>query len=183
MNATLRTAALVLVTTLAIGCAADLAERANSRDTRLPHGFEVKDKVAVARVICTDSISRIVGDPGVRQLVTFVGPDACDRCDRHVSGVELAMRENAWPIEELFVAFAPPAELVQFARLRQSGAAPPICLDTAGVLWRNLKVAHTPVTALIARGRIAYLNDRFLDQPAERRWFVEQVRASLGREP
>jgi hypothetical protein len=124
------------------------------------HGFVVGDSIAPFAVHCLSGRSRMLGELGATQLVTFSTAGDCSTCMPHLDGLEQIARAGRGPPDSFILTWAPGQSIAEVGRLYASRPARDVCLDKLGQAWDSLDLQHSPVTVLLISGRVSYMTDR-----------------------
>lgn len=107
-------------------------------------------------------------------LVTIVSAADCYYCRDHLLAFE-GDQHIADALRHHIVLYAPPGRVVEASASLLRQARRPLCVDTSGVLIRSGAAGTTPVTVLVARGRIVGLWRGGFERPQARERFWREV--------
>lgn len=133
------------------------------------HGFRIGDTIPSHTLRCLRKSERQLGSTKSTQLVTFSNPGDCSTCIAHLRSIESIAAATATVGENFIVTWGPGFQYSDLERLYGSSRARDACFDSAGFAWDALHLEHTPVTALLISGRVAFMTDKAYRSDSSRR--------------
>jgi len=157
----MRATTIAFLAIVAAGCS-DRSEPRLLPHTRLlyRHGIEEGSRLRPRILPCADGRDRTIAPSKASQLVTFWTNGDCATCERHLTGLDAALRKAPPASPHVIVAYAPSATQLAVRQTLAAHTSALVCFDSQGAYWDDHNLQHTPVTALVDNGRILYLNDR-----------------------
>lgn len=143
------------------------------------HGVHAGTALTPLSLDCSDGRKRMVGDPNASHVVTLATSGDCAQCNRHWQGITALFERNAARGHQYAIVNAPPSHTAEATAHMRGYSDIPVCFDTAGVLWSNHNVSHTPVTLVVQNGRVVYVNGEALDHAAGLNAFRREISARL----
>lgn len=145
----------------------------------LDHGLRIGTHLQRVVVGCENGTDRRTAPAVGIQLITFSSVGDCSECDRHWRGLDVYARSRPPAIDQFVVALVSSASEEALSASYHARTTLPVCFDEDGVLWSSHNLSHTPVTALVVNGTIAYLDDAQLDRDGDVDAFAEAIQAHL----
>lgn len=153
----------------------DVTDSAMAITARKSHGVSLGSALMDVTLTCTDGLQRATAPRGITQLITFTSTYDCLDCFRHLEGLDSLALDKRLPGREFVVAYGPAGLSEDNEAMLRARTRRPLCMDTAGALWRQHGLSSTPFTVLVRDGRVVFLHDLPTDNARARERFVTQL--------
>jgi len=169
-----RLAAMGLLIVAGLGCGTADA------GVTMEHGVREGTQIGEISLECGEATTtpiapKLIAPKHDVQLITFSTPYDCSACAPHLAALDSLRRHGLLPQNDVMVIWSPGGNIGREANVVRNKSPRTVCVDQRGALWDRHDLQHTPITVLVVKGRVTYLNDRMLDGKAEHRAFLQDL--------